>query len=1099
MRSRLLVSALALLALAVPAAARAEAGPAWSLQVTPMPTNFAPGGQGEVLIVANNVGAGPSLGTTKVETTLPAGLTATATDEACTIAAALVSCETATPIRPSGVYTVAIKVNVAASPAPGAVGVAISGGGGAEVTAAFDPLYQASPVPFGLLAPGLLSPLSEPDGSPTTLAGAHPYQLTTSFAFPTEASGGKLSLTGAGHLRDIHLDLPAGLTGAPAATAARCTEAQIQSRSCPDSAQVGTLRITTVAGEVGANTVLGSALYNMVPPPGAPAELATDVGGTGAIAHLIASLRSDGDYGISIDTRDILALGTQPIFGITVQTWGDPSSEAHNFARGKCQAESHGSCPPESFSRLPFLALPGSCPAAPPHTAIAADSWEAPGAFVHGGYENADLAGNPVSLSGCNALEYEPTISSRPTTDLADSPSGLEFDLRQPQQAPVAEGEDPLAGRATAELRDARVTLPAGMAVNPSQADGLGACTEAQIGYLAEGEEAGVHFSKDPQSCPEASKLGTMKVSSPLLAEYTEEGAKPVLDPETGAPIPRPLHGSVYLAEPFENPFGSLLAIYLAIEDPQSGIVAKLGGRVEPDPVSGQLTAVFEANPELPLEDIHLSLFGGARGSLITPLTCGTHTTTSDLTPWSAPEGLDAHPSDSFQTTTEPGGGACPASEGAAANKPAFQAGTLTPQAGAYSPFVLKVSREDGSQRIAGIDTLLPPGLSGKLAGIGQCSEAQIAAAKAREHPNQGILERQSPSCPASSEVGTVGVAAGAGPTPFHTSGHAYLAGPYKGAPLSLVAIVPAIAGPFDLGTVVSRVALYVDPETAQIHAVSDPLPQIIEGIPLDVRSIALAMGRPQFTLNPTSCDPMAILGTATSALGNAAALTNPFQVGGCSALAFKPKLVLKLSGATKRSGNPALRAVLTMPPGGANIAKASVALPHSEFLDQAHIRTICTRVQFAAGAGNGAACPPGSIYGKARAITPLLERPLEGPVFLRSSNNQLPDLVAALNGQIDVDLVGRVDSVKGGIRNSFEVVPDQPVSKFVLEMQGGKKGLLENSTNLCKSTKRATALFDAQNGKVADFNPVMKVKCPKKHKGKGHGKRGGHRHRTGA
>jgi hypothetical protein len=327
-----------------------------------------------------------------------------------------------------------------------------------------------------------------------------------------------------------------------------------------------------------------------------------------------------------------------------------------------------------------------------------------------------------------------------------------------------------------------------------------------------------------------------------------------------------------------------------------------------------------------------------------------------------------------------------------------------------------------------------------------------------------------------------VDVGAGAGPTPYYTQGRAYLAGPYKGAPLSLAIVTPATAGPYDLGTVMVRTALYVDPETTRIHAVSDPIPQILQGIPLDVRSIALKMSRPSFTLNPTSCDPMAVTGSATSPFGSSASLSNPFQVGGCSSLAFKPKLSLKLSGGTKRSQNPALKAVLRMPAGGANIAKASVALPHSEFLDQAHIKTICTRVQFAA-----AQCPPGSVYGKATAISPLLGQPLSGPVYLRSSSNPLPDLVADLNGQIHVVLVGRIDSIKGGIRNSFEAVPDAPVSKFVLEMQGGKKGLLENSTNLCKSVNKATVLFVGLNGKTAVSKPALQVKCPKgKKKGKG-------------
>ena len=316
-------------------------------------------------------------------------------------------------------------------------------------------------------------------------------------------------------------------------------------------------------------------------------------------------------------------------------------------------------------------------------------------------------------------------------------------------------------------------------------------------------------------------------------------------------------------------------------------------------------------------------------------------------------------------------------------------------------------------------------------------------------------------------------VGAGAGPAPFYAHGKAYLAGPYKGAPISMAIITPAVAGPFDLGTVVVRAALQVDPETARIHAVSDPIPTILDGIPLDVRSIALHVDRNQFTLNPTSCNPFAFSGQALSALNQSANLTQRFQVGGCSSLAFKPKLSLKLKGGTKRGDHPALTATLQMPPGGANVASAQVALPHSEFLDQAHIRTICTRVQFAANA-----CPKGAIYGFAKAFTPLLDKPLEGPVYLRSSSHKLPDVVADLNGQIHIVLDGRVDSIHGGIRNTFEATPDAPVSKFTLSLKGGKKGLLINSRDICGGVHRATADFTAQSGKVSDFRPAVKAKC---------------------
>ena len=803
-------------------------------------------------------------------------------------------------------------------------------------------------------------------------------------------------------------------------------------------------------------------LFNMVPPPGVPAEFAFEpLGGIPPYIHILGGVRSDGDYGLYGRTTEILARPLNPVLGFEVSFWGVPSDESHDARRGLCvlgQVNIGTPCPTEPLNRA-FLTMPTTCSGGPLVASAIANSWEAPDVF----HERNVVAS--AQMEGCNALEFNPTISSQATTNVADSPTGLDFNLHQPQ-------EGKYEGLSTAILKDATVTLPEGLNINPSGANGLSACSAAQAGLTTPiGQPSPIHFDKQPQSCPNAAKIGTVEVSTPLLDHK--------------------LPGAIYVAQPYENSFSSLLSIYLAIEDEESGTVAKLAGHVQADPTTGQLTATFTENPELPIEDIDLHFFNGAGAALTTPLTCGTKTTTSTLTPWSTPEGADVHPTGSFETSVAAGGsGPCPTSEAKAPNKPAFTAGTEAPEAGAYSPFVLKLARPDGTQRLTGIDTTLPKGLAAKFAGIPYCSDAQIAQAQARSNPNQGALERSNPSCPVASEVGTVTVGAGSGPTPFYAGGHAYLAGPYKGAPLSLVVIVPAVAGPFDLGAVVVRNALYVDSETAQGRAVSDPFPSIIQGIPLDIRSVAIKLDRPGgFTLNPTSCDPMAVTGSAAMLTGQSAALTSPFQVGGCGALKFKPNLKISLKGGTKRHRFPALKAVLTYPKGNyANIASSQVTLPHSAFLEQSHIGTVCTRVQFAANA-----CPKASIYGKAKAITPLLDQPLEGPVYLRSSSHELPDLVAALNGQIDVDLVGRIDTGKGGgIRNTFEAVPDAPVSKFVLEMKGGKKGLLVNSEDICRKPQRATVSFTGQNGKVSDTTPLIANSCggkaKKKHAKKGSG-----------
>ena len=402
--------------------------------------------------------------------------------------------------------------------------------------------------------------------------------------------------------------------------------------------------------------------------------------------------------------------------------------------------------------------------------------------------------------------------------------------------------------------------------------------------------------------------------------------------------------------------------------------------------------------------------------------------------------------------------------------------------AGAFSPLSVRVFRTDADQELSSAEGVAPPGLVASLRGVGRCSDAQIAAATARNRPGQGAEEIASPSCPADSQIGAVVAGAGAGPSPIYVPGKLYMAGPYEGAPLSGVAIVPAIAGPVDLGDVVVRGPVFIDPRTAQVTLRTDQLPQIVNGVLIRTRDVRIHLDRSNFVVNPTSCEPMAIDATLRSTEGASKGDSERFQVGDCASLGFRPKLGLRLKGGTRRGAHPALRAVVTPRAGDANFARAVVTLPHSAFLDQAHIRTVCTRVQFAAGGGNGERCPAGAIYGRARAWTPLLDQPLEGPALLRSSNHNLPDLVIALHGPpstpIDVELASRIDSKRGGIRSSFEAIPDVPVSRFLLAMRGGKKGLIINSRNLCFRSKRnrTYANLKGQNGRHDRMRPVLRA-----------------------
>jgi hypothetical protein len=855
------------------------------------------------------------------------------------------------------------------------------------------------------------------NGSPYLLAGGHPYAMRVRIGFATtEAEGTPGGPGSPANLRTVEVRLPPGLVGNPTAIPP-CAASEMTQLECAPAAQVGEAAVIFPDGGSTAGPV-----FNLDPPVGEAAQLGSRFNAFGTV-RVNAGIRTGGDYGVSAETISITSDG--PVASFEMTLWGVPAEEAHDPER-LCRNSPSAGCP-SGAELLPFLTNPTACPG-PLTSVIKADTWQDPGNFVS---RSAAMEG----MVDCEDLDFKPTISVQPEAGQSESPAGLNVDLHLPQsQNPV--------GRAEAHLKDATVSLPDGLAINPSGATGLVGCSPEQIEL----------HGPNAASCPDAAKVGSVEVDTPLLAHA--------------------LPGAVYVAAPHNNPFGSLLAIYIAVNDPLSGVVVKLAGEVKADPRTGRLTTTFRENPQVPFEDFKLNFFSGPQAALMTPPTCGKYETTTEMRPWS--ENGDAHPFDRFEIASGPEGSRCANTPGEAPNAPSFSAGTITPLAGTYSPFVLSLSRKDGSQRFAAVDTKLPPGLVGKLAGIPYCPEAALLAAAGRS----GNDELRSPSCPAASQVGSVDIAVGAGSQPYHASGKAYLTGPYKGGPLGLAIVTPAVAGPFDLGTVVVRVALSVDPVTARITAKSDSLPTILQGIPLDVRSIALRMDRPRFTLNPTSCKPKSVTGMAFSVLGQAAPLFSHFQVGGCGDLGFKPKLALRLPGGTKRGGHPRLRATLTMPrTRQANIARTTVALPHSEFLDQAHINTVCTRVQYAAHA-----CPPGSIYGHARAWSPLLDAPLKGPVYLRSSSHELPDLVASLDGQIHVDLSGRIDSIRGGIRTTFAGVPDAPVSKFVLAMQGGKKGLIVNSTNLCARKQRAQVKFTAHNDEQSELRPVLKADCGKRH-----------------
>ena len=550
--------------------------------------------------------------------------------------------------------------------------------------------------------------------------------------------------------------------------------------------------------------------------------------------------------------------------------------------------------------------------------------------------------------------------------------------------------------------------------------------------------------------------------------------------------------GTLYVATPYENPFGTLIALYVVIKDPELGVEIVQPLKVVPDPGTGQLVTYAEDMPQLPFSHFRLHFREGGRAPLITPPGCGSFDTKALLYPYSG--GAPVTSSSSFQLVSGPNNGPCPS--GGAPFHPGFEAGTLNNQAGSYSPFDMRLTRQDGEQDMGKFSFVLPPGVVPKLAGIPYCPEAGIARAASRTGTHGGAEELSDPSCPAASQIGRTAAGAGVGSQLTYVPGKLYLAGPYHGDPISAVAITPAVAGPFDAGTVVVREALRLNPVThvGEVDgAASDPIPHILKGIPLNLRDLRVYADRPEFTLNATSCEPFLAQstiwgdGTALAPGGDTpAGLGSRYQAAGCASLGFKPKLGLKLRGGTKRGRFPALHAVYTPRPGDANLSRLALTFPKSEFIEQGHFRTICTRVQFAAGAGFGSQCPKGSIYGHIKVWTPLLSEPLQGPVYLRSSNHNLPDAVFALHGLVDIELSTRIDSTHGRLRAIVADSPDAPVSRAVVDMQGGQKGLFVNSTNLCAAKHRAEANAGAQNAKRDRSKPVVRaVGCGKAHRKK--------------
>jgi hypothetical protein len=912
---------------------------------------------------------------------------------------------------------------------------------------------------------------TDANGQTVNQAGAHPYAINVYFEFASEASGeGGEVLKEAP--RDLIVTQLPGFVGNPTAvptcsTVDFLTELRLPNgdriSSCPDATAVGVVEV-----EIGNPIETGSfygAVHNLAPPPRVASKLGFWIKGVPVTVELgVEETPPNRIVGGPTNISQLVE-----VLSTTFTLWGVPARKSHDPLRGGCLNPTFGTsfdkCPAK-ISEKPFLTLPRAC-VGPLKSFYRATSWR--GSEVEGFAETHNSAGVPEGFRGCEKLLFDPELGALPTTSEAESASGLDVQIEVSD-----EGLTSPDGLAKADIEATEIRLPRGMTVSPSAAEGLGVCSEEQF-------DAAALFE---QGCPNASKLGTLEVTTPILEN-------------------RVLRGSFYLAEQYENPFGSLLAAYMTVSEPELGIFAKLPARVETDPATGQIVTTVEDIPPFPYSRIGVHLRSGPRAPLITPPSCDAdpakpgdqpYATEAILTPSNggAPLVTNSH----FRIASGPDGSPCPSG---LPFSPGFEAGSLNNAAGEYSPFLMRLTRQDGEQDLTRFSATLPPGVVGRIAGAERCPDAALAAAAAKS----GRAELASPSCPAASRLGRIVAGAGVGSALTYVPGSLYLSGPYNGAPLSVAAIVPAVAGPFDVGTVLTRVALTLDPLSARVEvdgSRSDPIPHILKGIPLKVRDVRVYADRPQFTLNSTSCDPSQ---TAARIWGGGADpfsaaddvpidAASRYQAASCASLGFSPKLGLKLKGGVKRGKFPALRAVYTPKPSEANLKRLALAFPTSAFIEQGHFRTICTRVQFAAGPGHGALCPKGARYGTARVWSPLIDGPLRGPVYLRSSDNNLPDAVFALTGPpsapIQIEVSVRIDSVKGRLRATVESAPDAPVSRAIVDMQGGQKGLFVNSRHLCHrpGRNRAKANLRGQNGRLSRTNPrVIATTCQQRRKAK--------------
>lgn len=1048
------LSLASVLAVAAYAPAQAAAGPQWTVTAVSGPTNFssAQGSVGEYAIVVKNTGSASSSAGGEITVTdmLPAGLAMRSGSEisgvdflsgnAMTCSGSVCTYSEAVAPDDSLVLTVPVEVS-AGAPAEVVNVVTASGGGAPTTTAQTSTKISDEAAPFGIAAGSVATALSD------AAAGAHP-DLTVGMGFNTVgetlASGSHLL---AGDPKETIVDLPPGFVGdianmptCPLAEFSK-TEGLFRPQTCSLSTQVGTT--TLVVKTAGTTFDATVPVYNLSPNPGEVAKLgffAVVFGVQGTV-----SLRP-GDYGIRTTFASINESAAQ-LDDVSLTIWGTPADAIHDPMRGlvcnrpgNCRHISNvgivnGVSGLSSTSPpVPFLTNPTDCSAHSLDVRLAVSSWE----------QSVDEATASMGmLADCGLLEFTPTIAAAPDSGNADAPAGLAFDIAMPQ-----EGLTSADGKSSSDVYGAVTALPIGVAVNPGRASGLAVCEWSQAKLEGEGAP----------ECPPDSRVGTVSVKTPVLREG--------------------LNGGVYLLR--SNPPDVKLLI--APEDQVVGLHIKLVGDAHLDEQTGQIVTTIEQAPQLPFSGFHLSLDGGTHAVLATPVKCGAYAVDAQLTPWSG--GSSLLMTSRFMIDSNPSGGACPASLPFA---PMMSAGSVSNRAGSATKFAVTLQRADGQQRISTLQVKPPAGLIGMIAGVPLC----VPAAEGRYE------------CPASSQIGHVVIEAGPGPYPLvvpQAGGPSipiYLTGPYKGSPFGLLVEVPLQVGPFDLGTIIVRSKIDVDPSTAQVTVTTDPLPTIAKGVPTDVRAINAVIDRPGFMVNPTNCQTMAASGMVTSSEGASALLSSRFQAAECRSLPFVPRLSASTQARHSRRGGASLHVVVKSGPGQANIHGVKVLLPKKLPSRLATLKQACTEAQFNA---NPAGCPVASVVGTAKAYTPVLPVPMTGPAYFVSHGGAaFPDLVVVLEGDgVTIDLTGRTLIDKAGITSStFGSIPDVPITRFDLVLPAGPHSALAANGNLCASRLSMPTTITGQNGdRIFHKTRIAVSGCPRHRRPRISHKRNGRSHK---